>query len=243
MKRPSILTKSRSHCLPVYALRFLQDCISSTRTAVNKNLWKPFLIAWYFDGLFNAICSIVRSCVTCQRAKVDAHFKGSALHPQRVGRLFQRWTIDVCKIDRPNSKGQTLILTAVEQLSGWIEAWPLDNEKAETIAEVLFNQLVLKWGIPSSWLSDRGLAFMSRCMTHLAKLCNVKQLRTSAYTPASMGRTNRVTRASSPAFAARFWTTQRCPGMLRLARYSQVFIPARPLRPVFLHFTSLRDNQ
>ena len=63
------------------------------------------------------------------------------------------------------------------------EAFAISNKRAETIAKVLIEQIVCRYGCPQTLLSDRGTEFLNDLADETYKLLNIKKLNTSGYTP------------------------------------------------------------
>jgi len=81
-------------------------------------------------------------------------------------------------------------LTCVDAFTKWIEAFPLRNKEAETVAKILVEQLFCRFGPLLSIPSDQGREVDGRIMREICRLFNVDKLRTSPYKPS----TNQVER-------------------------------------------------
>ncbi len=67
------------------------------------------------------------------------------------------------------------------------EAFRIPNKKAETIAKILVEQIVCRYGCPRTLLSDRGGEFLNELADETYKLLNIKKLNTSGYRPQTNG--------------------------------------------------------
>ena len=79
------------------------------------------------------------------------------------------------------------ILVVGDYFSRWTEAFPLPNQEANTIAKVVVEQWVCRFGTPRSIHSDQGRNFESKLFQELCTLLNIHKTRTSPYHPKSDG--------------------------------------------------------
>lgn len=68
-----------------------------------------------------------------------------------------------------------------------MEAFPLRNFKASTVAEVFVNQVISRYGVPSELHTDQGRNFDSRILHELSHLLGIKKTRTTPFHPQSNG--------------------------------------------------------
>ena len=81
------------------------------------------------------------------------------------------------------ARGHRYLLVVTDLFSRWIEAFPITNGEANTIAVLLEQQVFMRWGYPRAALTDCAPAFQS---TMWAKWCtkwNVKHFTTPIYHP------------------------------------------------------------
>jgi hypothetical protein len=73
------------------------------------------------------------------------------------------------------------------RVSRFPEAFGIPDKKAETVAKVLVEQIVCRYGCPRTLLSDRGGEFLSDLSNETYRLMNIKKLNTSGYRPQTNG--------------------------------------------------------
>jgi len=83
--------------------------------------------------------------------------------------------------------GNKYILTCIETFSSYLEAFPLKNACAEEVAGCLVDNIIFRYGMFSTILTDRGTNFMSLVFQRTAVLLGGQTRRTSPYHPASNG--------------------------------------------------------
>ena len=92
-------------------------------------------------------------------------------------------------------EGNKYLLTFQDQLSKYTLAVPIPQQDASTVAKVFVEQIILKFGIPQTLLTDQGSNFLSELFANTCKLLRVKRIKTSSYHPETNGaleRTHRV---------------------------------------------------
>ena len=63
---------------------------------------------------------------------------------------YERWYIDLTGPNPKSGRGNIWILTCLDGWSKWVEALPLRNEEAKTVAKVLVEQVFNRFGAPLS---------------------------------------------------------------------------------------------
>lgn len=89
----------------------------------------------------------------------------------------------------------------MDHFSGYLLAFPLKKQDASTVAEVLVNNVFMKFGIPEAILSDQGKNFMSSLLEEIYAKLDVKRLRTTTYHPQTNGKLERIHRDLKAALA------------------------------------------
>ena len=99
--------------------------------------------------------------------------------------------LDVCD---PTPDGFRYILVIADYFSKWTEAFPIKNKCADTVAEVLVDKIILRFGMPLVIHSDQGREFENGLMKSLCTLLGCVKTRTAPYHPESDGMVERFNR-------------------------------------------------
>ena len=75
---------------------------------------------------------------------------------------------DFLKVDKC-SGGYEYILVVVDHFTRHIQAYATRNKSDKTVAEKLFNNLILRFGIPDRILQDQGGEFENKLFKELEK--------------------------------------------------------------------------
>jgi len=143
-------------------------------------------VKYYWPSLIRDTRNFIKLCLPCQRAKRDYHVNKPKLHPLPIADIHGRWSIDVLgPFSPPGPDGSKYVLLLVETLTRWPEAFCIKDQRSETIAEILYREIICRHGAMESLLSDRGTTFLSDVIKSLCKLFEIRRLHTSSFHPQS----------------------------------------------------------
>jgi transposase InsO family protein len=125
--------------------------------------------------------------VTWQRAAVTQ----SILVPQR---RFTHLHVDLVGLLPTSVEGFKYLFTIIDRSTRWVEAIPVKNIEAATIADALAAGWVSCFGVPAVITSDRSTQFRSAVWEALYKRLNIQHITTTAFQPCSNGMVERCHR-------------------------------------------------
>ena len=139
----------------------------------------------YWPGWTSHVNEILQKCVPCQRYHRGKAPKQTPLKPFLAGEPWEVVSIDITGPHPKSSRGFVYILTAVDHFTKWAEALPIRNHTAHTVAQVLFDNVFSRFGMPMRCLSDQGAEFESELFQQLCSLMGINKIRTTAYKPST----------------------------------------------------------
>ena len=86
------------------------------------------------------------------------------------------------------TSGNKHILTIINHLTGWPEAFPIPNKSADTIVTTLINQYLLVHMCPRFILSDNGIEFKNNLMNQVLQQLGIGRIFSAPYHPQSNGK-------------------------------------------------------
>ena len=84
------------------------------------------------------------------------------------------------------------VLVVIDHFTRYIQAYPVDNEQTETVADMLYNKYFCTFGFPCRLMSNQAQAFVGKVIGKLCQQLQVEKVRTSPYHPQSNGQVERV---------------------------------------------------
>ena len=153
---------------------------------------------YFWPQMIKHIQRHVQSCSLCRREKLvaDKYQRQTTEIPHQP---FAKVSVDLI-VDLPVShKSNKNILVMVEHLSRFPIAEAIPNKDAATVADAIYNKLILEHTSPKILLSDNGKEFTNDTLTYVCDTFSIEHHFTSPYTPQSNGKTenfNRFLKAS-----------------------------------------------
>ena len=148
---------------------------------------------FYWSGMADDVKDWLSQCVACIKRKspVGRH------HPLGnipTGHRWDRIAMDILDVCDPTPEGFRYILVIADYFSKWTEAFPMKNKCADTVADILVENIILRFGMPLVIHSDQGREFENGLMKSVCALLGCTKTRTAPYHPESDGMIERFNR-------------------------------------------------
>lgn len=165
---------------------------------------------YFWPGMDKNIRTWCKECEACQKSKITRHTK-SPVEPFNLpsGR-FETVHVDIVGPLPPATpenatypSSARYILTCIDRATRWIEATPMSDINASTVAVSFLNIWISRFGVPLHVITDRGSQFESELFQELSQLVGFHRLRTTSYHPQMNGMIERVHRTLKSAIMAR----------------------------------------
>ena len=178
------------------ALGVMHDHLTAGHLGFIKTLRK-MQERFYWEGMYTDVERYTKSCVSCARVKTPPMVRKAPYgHYTETSRPLEKVQMDIVGPISPKSNSNaSVILVLTDEFTKYADAYPLPDQKAETIAEVLVNRYFCTHGAPDTIHTDRGRNFVSALIKEVTKLYGVTKVTGSSWHPQSQGqveRTNRV---------------------------------------------------
>ena len=176
------------HCRVV--LKYSHDIKASGHLGIKKTLGK-IRQNYYWPGLQNDVKAYINGCDFCARRKEPLKTKKAPMEMTKSGFPMERLAIDILGELPVTERGNKYILVIGDYFTKWTECHPMSNMEASTVASILVEQVISRFGVPYSIHSDQGRQFESRLFAEMCKLLQITKTRTTAYHPKSDGMVER----------------------------------------------------
>ncbi|XP_038062391.1 uncharacterized protein LOC119732861 [Patiria miniata] len=111
----------------------------------------------------------------------------------RTERPLQLICIDFLSLKR-SLGGYENVLVLTDHFTRHAQAYPTKDQKATTVAKILWQKFIVNYGIPEQIHFDQGRCFESRIVKELCRLLGVQKSKTTPYHPQGNGMTERFNR-------------------------------------------------
>lgn len=135
---------------------------------------------------------VSRMC-TCLKQKTPCKETRAPLTSIVTTQPFELVSIDFLHLDKCKG-GYEYILIIVDHFTRFAQAYATTSKSAKTVADCIFNDYALKFGLPTRIHHDQGGEFENQLFAQLKKNCGVLGSRTTPYHPQGNGQVERFNR-------------------------------------------------
>ena len=185
LRRLSFSVPVIPHCLRVKVLEEFHDSPISGHLGVKRTKLRIKSRA-FWSGMSKDIHEYVKTCKICQTCKIEAlKPRGFLELTEPAKRVFEVIFVDLIGPLPVSSGGRRneFVLVVVDQLSKWVEIFPLREAKSSKICTLLEDEVFCRYGSPSILVSDNGSQFTSKMLIDLCKSWKIKHKFISLYHP------------------------------------------------------------
>ena len=147
---------------------------------------------FYWRNMNADIADYVKACDTCALRRRAPHYKALAKSWDRPSRP---WEVVQCDFIGPLKRandGSRYIMTFIDLLTGWPEAFCTKDQTAKTAAEVFLYGIVCRYGKVDRLHTDRGATFLSDLFREITSRLACKQSFTTGRMPTGNARVERM---------------------------------------------------
>ena len=149
---------------------------------------------FYWPGYEHDIRAWVQQCPECQRRNPPQPLPCAPMGGITANRPFEKISWDIMGPLPMSSKGNRYILVITDLFSKWVEAFPMRSTDTESLATILINEVVCRYGVPQYLHSDQGVNLTSKVIQSLCKQLGIQRTQSSPYHPQGNGQVERLNR-------------------------------------------------
>ena len=142
---------------------------------------------YHWKGMSKDIRKYIANCTLCHREKAKAQAYPLQL-TEIPDRPFDKIVIDLVMECETSTSGNKYILTIIEHLTGWPEAFPIPDKSVDTIVSTFINQYLHVHMCPRYILSNNGTEFKNTLMDQVPKQLGIERIFSAPYHPHSNGK-------------------------------------------------------
>ena len=174
-------------------LQHLHDHRTGGHLGTKKTLEK-IQHAFFWPHMRETVENFCKSCDDCAARKPALKHHRAPLKQYLVGCPLERIAIDILGPLPKTSRGNIYVLVIGDYFTKWTEAFAIPDQEAKTVARVLVEEFICRFGVPRQLHSDKGTNFESQLFQQVCKLLDIDKTRTTSRRPQSDGMVERFNR-------------------------------------------------
>ena len=176
-----ILTKSGRPVVPPSLRKFIVTEIHQTAHFGTDKTYSLLKDRFFWPNMYGYVHNFVSQCSICQQTKCDSSPPKAPLTPMAIPEApMQFIAIDIAFMPKDNHGFQYFLLIG-DVFSKYIEAVPLKDQMAPTIANALLSHWIYIHGPPFYMLSDQGSNVDGTMIKEICNILGIEKRRSSAY--------------------------------------------------------------
>lgn len=174
-------------------LKQLHDGITGGHLGIKKTLLK-IQQRYFWHQMRKDVESWCRNCHFCGSKKPPPKKWRAHLQQYNVGAPLERIGMDILGPFPRTSRGNKYLLVIGDYFTKWLDAIPVKDQEAITIAKAFVDRIVSIFGIPLQLHTDQGSNFESTVFKQICNLLGIQKTRTTPLHPQSDGMVERGNR-------------------------------------------------
>ena len=159
-----------------------------------RNTTERVKARFYWCGLRRDVESWCVRCDLCASRKKPSKTSRAPMKSYNVGAPMERIAIDVMGPLPTTDRDNKYILVISDYFTKWTESYPMPNQEAETVANVVVREFISRFGVPRQLHSDQGRNFESKLFQEMCRIMEIDKTRTTPLRPQSDGMVKRFNR-------------------------------------------------
>ena len=139
---------------------------------------------YYWKGMNKDIRKYIANCILCGREKAKVQHYPLQM-TEILDRPFNKIAIDLITECNTSTSGNKHILTTIDHLTGWPEAFPIPDKTADTIVSTFINEYLPVHMCPWYILSDNGMEFKNSLMDQVLQQLGIDRIFPTPHHPQS----------------------------------------------------------
>ena len=142
---------------------------------------------YYWPGHYTDVRDWCKTCLNCAARKSSPQKPRAPLQHVTAGSPMQVVVADIVGPFPESLAGNSYVLVVGDYFTRWVEAYPIANQEAVTVARKLTDEFFFRFSLPEQLHSDQGRQFESEVVAEVCKLLGIRKTHTTPYHPQSDG--------------------------------------------------------
>lgn len=153
--------------------------------------YKRMKMVYTWKNMKTDIKNYIKKCSSCQKNKLCLKSKAPLEITSTAEKPFEKCYLDIVGPLTKTDDNNKYLLTFQDDLTKYALACPIPDQESETVAKSFVENIICKYGIMQSIVTDQGTNFMSTLFKDICKLLKIKKITTTAYHPEANGQLER----------------------------------------------------
>nr|XP_023929875.1 uncharacterized protein LOC112041189 [Quercus suber] len=163
-------------------LEELHEGICGSHTGGRSLAHRALTQGYWWPNMQKEAHEYVKRCDQCQRFAPNIHQPGGNLNPLSSPWPFAQWGLDIVGPFPKAVGNKKYLLVGTDYFTKWVEAEPLANIRDVDVQKFVWKNIVTRFGVPHTLISDNGLQFDSRAFrNYCSELGITNRYSTPAY--------------------------------------------------------------
>ena len=141
---------------------------SLSHRAITQGYWWP--------GMQKEAQEYVRKCDQCQRFAPNIHQPEGVLNPLSNPWPFTQWGLDIVGHFPKALENKKYLLVGTDYFTKWVKAEPLANMKDVYVKRFIWKNIVTRFRVPHTLISDNSLQFDSKAFRQYCSDLGIKNI-------------------------------------------------------------------
>ena len=143
-------------------LEELYKGICGSHTGGRSLAYRTVIQGYWWPNMQKEALEYTKKCDQCQRFAPNTHQSGGFLNPLSSPWPFAYWGLDIIGSFLKVAGNKKYLLVSIDYFTKWVETEPLVNIQDVDAKKFLWKNVVTRFGVPNTLISDNGLQFNSK---------------------------------------------------------------------------------
>ena len=143
-------------------LEELHEGICGSHTGGRSLAHRAIMQGYWWPNIQKEALEYVKKCDQCQRFASNTHQSGGFLNPLSNPWPFAQWGLDIVGPFPKAIGNKKYLLVGADYFTKWVKAEPLANIRDVDAKKFLWKNIVTRFGVLNTLISDNGLQFDSK---------------------------------------------------------------------------------